>query len=147
MKKSPSLSMHIEPKFNRAANITKRAHKRPSPISIRFSDCQLKDLERHANGQSIGRYIKDYVLDGHRIRAKSEISGSSKDYEALARLLRVLGQSELRTYLCALYELAKAGQFVTDDETTQGLKKAFIEITAMRNDLIAALGLRARKGE
>lgn len=132
---------YIEPKFNGAAS-KKKPLKRPSPISIRFSEAQLAALESHTNGQALGPYIKDYVLRHHSIEVKPRRRGPIKDYDALARLLRGLGKSELRTYLCALYELANEGQLVADAETIDHLKQACEDITAMRRDLVAALGPR-----
>lgn len=147
MIKRSSLPDHIEPKFNASAKIEQKPKKRPSPVSIRFSDKQLAALAPHTNGQALGPYIKEFVLKGHSVRAKSNNGNSVKDYEVLARLLRGLGQSELRTYLCALHELANNGRFIADEETHGQLRQACADIAAMRNDLVSALGLRERRRE
>lgn len=144
MIKRSALPDHIEPGFNRAA---KNKKKRPSPVSIRFSDAQRAALESHTNGQALGPYIKDYVLRGHNAQVRPKNRNPIKNHDALARLLRGLGQSELRTYLCALYELASEGQFTADAETTDKLKQACTDVIAMRSDLVAALGLREGCGE
>lgn len=146
MKRS-SLPDHIERKFNAAVKNGQKSKKRPSPVSIRFSEEQRAVLEPHADGQALGPYIKEFVLKGHSIGTKPNIRNSAKDYEALARLLRCLGQSELRTYLCALHDLAQAGHFVADKETIDQLRQACSDIAAMRNDLVSALGLRERRNE
>lgn len=147
MIKRSSLPDHIEPKFNASAKIGQNPKKRPSPVSIRFSDQQRATLEPHANGQALGPYIKEFVLKEHDVGAKPNSRNTTKDHEMLAQLLRALGQSELRTYLCALHELADAGQFIADEETIDQLRQACADITAMRNDLVTALSLRERRGK
>lgn len=134
-----SLPDHIEPKFNGAA---KKPQKRTPPVSIRFSDTQRSELEVRAKGQPLGPYIRNYVLDGHGFERKKRGQNPIKDHQALARVLRALGKSELGTYLCALHQLTNDGQFIADADTIEGLRKACTDITSLRNDLISALGLR-----
>ncbi|MBG6211966.1 hypothetical protein IWQ49_006665 [Labrenzia sp. EL_126] len=147
MMKRSSLPDHIESKFNAAVKGERKRKKRTSPVSIRFSNEQRAALEPYTNGQALGPYIKENVLQGHNVGAKPNNRNTVRDYEALARLLRALGQSELRTHLCALYELADAGQFVADEETIDQLRQASDHIASMRSDLVSALGLRERSGE
>ena len=123
--------------FNRA--VTKR--KRPSPLSIRFSDTEKLALKEKAGNKPVGRYIRELVLadisdPGRKTRL------SQHDHEAISRLTAKLGQSRISSNLNQLAKLANMGSLPVDDEVTADLNAACTHISEMRSSLLRALGQR-----
>jgi len=131
----------IKPEFARSVVIAaKRAKKRPSPVSVRFSDDERKRLEADANGVPLGTYIKGRVFaDGSEYRGQSVM----RNYEALAQLLATLGRSDLFANLDVLAREIEAGNLTLSPEAEFEIGVACACVLQMRDDLIYALGLRA----
>ena len=130
----------LKPEFARSAAVTKRVKKRPSPVSVRFSDDERNRLVADAGGQPLGAYIKGRVFeDGPGYRGKSVV----RDYEALARLLAGMGQSELLSNLDVLAREIEFGNLALSPEAEFEIGVACACVLQMRDDLIYALGLRA----
>lgn len=110
--------------------------KRPAPFSIRLSDTERAALEREAAGQPLGAHIRAKLLNKRPAAAKS-------DPVMLARILGVLGKSELASRLCLLAVAAESGSLPVDDEVTDDLKQACADVREIRLILIRALGLRS----
>ena len=115
--------------------------KRTPPVSIRFSDAERAALLKHANGEALGPYIKRFVLSRHsakRPRRKSP----TKQHQAIARTLRGLGGSGVSGVLGSLILAFEEGRLMLDRDEERELRRAMAHVTAMRSDLITALGLR-----
>ncbi|MEM9763529.1 MAG: hypothetical protein AAF968_13650 [Pseudomonadota bacterium] len=67
-----------------------------------------------------------------------------KDHEALARVLGRLGRSRLYTDLQRLLLAVEEGRVPLEKDMEAELRTACAEITAMRRDLVTALGLKSR---
>ncbi|MBD8894123.1 hypothetical protein [Roseibium litorale] len=146
MKNRPQVD-NVQPAFASAVGIRRSKAKRPSPVSIRFSNSERAELEERANGQALGPYIKDYVLRGHEAETSGANGKRRSDVEIVARTLRELGRSELHSSLRRIYELAAKGNLAVDDEVVETIEEACAAAIAMRRDLVAFLGPREGKGE
>jgi hypothetical protein len=135
---------HIEPAFNKVAKSSPKP-KRPSPISIRFSDSQKAKLKIQADGQALGPYIKKIVLQELHNSTANAPRMSTTDFEAYARVLSELGRSNLHMSLRTIADRATKGSLDIDDGVIEAIEGACASIVAMRNDLIAFLGLREGK--
>lgn len=65
-----------------------------------------------------------------------------KDYEALGRVLALLGRSNLADDLNTLERDVSNGSVSIDPATALAIKQACIDIHEMRSDLVLALGLK-----
>lgn len=130
----------LSPHFGNAAapDETKVKRKRPAPLSLRLNDRELRALRQAAAGRSMNGYIRERLF--------GELSPSAMavrdDHAALARVLGQLGRSDLFTSLAAIALAAERGRLSMDAETLSTLHDACDAITAMRGDLVIALGLR-----
>ena len=122
---------------------SRRRKKRPSPVSIRFSDEERAFLKPFMHGEAFGPYIKRYVLKGHKIKRKRARIAPSKQDQAIARVLRGLGRSGIAGVLNDLLLAVEEGRLFLDCDDELALRRAACEIASMRNDLVAALGLQS----
>lgn len=124
-------------KFDAVAGGRSKKRNRPPPVSIRFNADEHAALSKKANGETLGRYIKSYVLSGHKTRSKS----ASKEQQTIAKTLRGLGQSGVSGALSTLLLAVEEGRLLIDREDEKALRRAATDVGLMRSDLIAALGL------
>lgn len=117
--------------------------KRSSPLSLRLSDEERTLLEDQAGRQSLGNYIKGRLFDEDTQPRKSKRHRVVKDYEALARVLSALGQTELFSNLSALVEHIENGDVALTSESEEQIGVACACVLLMRDDLVTALGLEA----
>lgn len=116
--------------------------KRPAPFSIRLSDEERACLARKAGNKPLGTYAREKLL-GDAVAARKAVAPTPKlDKVLLARILGVLGKSELASSLCLLAVAAESGSLLLDEETDEQLKEACSDIHDIRLILIRALGLR-----
>lgn len=136
-----SSTSFVQERFDKAVN-GKAERKRPSPVSMRFPEHVEAELRQKANGQSLGTYVRDYVINGHGLEVKTRNRSPIKDHVALARVLSALGRSGLYETLSEIYRLASEGKALTSDETISDIRQVRDDIAVMRQDLIAALNVR-----
>ena len=118
--------------------------KRPSPLSLRLTEEQRAELERRAGRKPLGGYVKECLFDGGGPSKPSRRRASPlKDQQALASALRALGRSELVGKISNLRRASDDGALRLTPEAEQALRQACADISAMRRDLVKALGLRA----
>ncbi|WP_203560992.1 hypothetical protein [Jiella pacifica] len=122
-----------------AANGPKR--KRAAPFSIRLSEEERAQLAREAGGEPLGTYIRVKVLDGSGQR-KRRTGQPIEDRKALARLLGLLGKSELGAHLAELASAARSGSLPVDPETQTQLQETLADVRELRRLLMEALGLQ-----
>ncbi|MDJ1008791.1 MAG: hypothetical protein QNJ13_13325 [Paracoccaceae bacterium] len=115
--------------------------RRASPLSIRLSEDERSQLQALAGRTPLGTYVKACLFDGKTPR-KAPKGNSARDYELLARLLAGLGQTDAFRNLDQLVRMAEDGSLDLSDETVQTILAACVCLSAMRGDLVKALGLR-----
>lgn len=118
---------------------------RPVYVSLRVSPEEKARLKRDAAGMSISAYVREQVFGNaarpRRTRGKFPV----KDYAALAKVLRALGRSNLAQDFDALSWAVDSGSLHLDPESARALRQACADVSAMRRELIIALGLKARR--
>lgn len=126
--------------FTKAAKSPKSSKKRPSPLTLRLSEDELRSIRVAAkeNGLNVSAYIRAKVFN----RAGTRKGGPVRDGEALGRTLGLLGQSEISDSLKTLAYEARCGSLLLDEETQAKIEAAYAHVCTLRKNLIAALGLR-----
>ena len=118
-----------------------RKRRRPEAknFTIRLTDDEKRLLLERAGQAPLGIYIRGLIL-GADVRQKRH-SAPLKDNTALARVLAALGQSRLASNLNQLAKLANIGALPVTPETEAEIRDACAAMSAMRGDLMIALGL------
>lgn len=112
-------------------------------FSLRLTDDERALLQARAGSTPLGAYIRQTLLTNQDrgvrlIRQRSPVA----DHEAISRVLASLGQSRLSSNLNQLAKAVHLGVLPVTPETEQEIAQACAAIGVMRNDLIAALGLK-----
>ena len=117
-----------------------RKGKRPETknFTIRLTDDEKRLLLERAGQVPLGIYVRGLIL-GADVRQKRR-STPLKDNTALARVLAALGQSRLASNVNQLAKLANIGALPMTPETETEIANACAAISAMRRDLLMALG-------
>lgn len=113
-----------------------------SVVSLRVNAEERERLEREAAGMSLGAYIRGRLFDGGFKPRKTRGKFPVKDHQALSRVLRRLGDAHRVRDFEVLTDAASDGRLLLSIETDAALRRACRDISAMRADLIAALGLK-----
>jgi hypothetical protein len=113
---------------------------RGAPFSLRLSEQERADLKAQADGEPLGYYIKSRLFTGaaHRSRAKRV------DREALGKVLGALGQSRISQNLNQIAKAANIGALPVTPDLLKELHQTCAELKSLRQDIMAALGLRSR---
>ena len=117
---------------------------RPVYVSLRVTPEEKARLTRDAAGMSISAYVRERLLGEAACPRKTRGKFPVKDHEALAKVLRALGRSNLAQEFDALSRGVRDGSVHLDPESARALREACAAISAMHRDLITALGLKAR---
>lgn len=128
--------------FSNAAQSATTEKKRHSPLTLRLSEHEFRVVRAAAKerGLSVSAYVRAKVFGNSGVRKGTPV----KDREALGRLLGLLGQSGIADHLKALAHEAQCGSLLVDEKTQAKIEAACEHVSAIRNDLVAALGLRER---
>ena len=114
-------------------------------VSLRVTFAEKERLERDAIGMSRSEYIRERLFgtsaQPHKPRGKHPI----KDYEALGRVLGLLGRSQLANDLNELNWSVENGAIKIDAATALAIKMACTDVAAMRAELVIALGLKTER--
>lgn len=127
-------------KFNELSAKKAAKEKYPPPFSLRLTYGERARLEAQAGDLPLGAYIRDRLLGDDAAPRKRRGNSPVKDKEALAQVLGALGQSRLASNLNQLAKAVNTGSLPVTPETESDLQKAFADVSAMRNDLLRALG-------
>lgn len=123
----------LQNKFETAVNPKpKPRRRRLSPLSIRVTEDEKRQLEKLAGDQSINAYVRSKILGD-----KSKRNAPCR--ETLARLLARMGETEIGPSLRTLARSAEIGALIVDAETKAQLNTALVAIITMRTELIKAL--------
>ena len=143
-------SSHLQA-FEEAARKPAKARKKlPPPVSIRFSEEERARLVRDAGKLSLSAYIRRMLFgDNVAVRRPRYLIRQQRpglDDEALARLLGMLGRSELGTSMIAIAMAARSGALPVEPELSEKLEAACTDIRHMRKALIIALRINSEDG-
>lgn len=112
-------------------------------VSLRVNAEERERLERAAAGLSLGAYIRERLFDGNLKPRKARGRFPVKDHQALSRVLRRLGDTHRLHDFEVLTDAASDGRLLLSIETDAALRQACLDISAMRADLVTALGLKS----
>ncbi|MEM7060802.1 MAG: hypothetical protein AAF557_24750 [Pseudomonadota bacterium] len=128
----------LDHNFNElAAGKTEAKKKREAPFSLRLSFAEKTALKKLAGDAPLGAYIKAVLSDA--IHQGKQVS-ATLDSESLGRVLGALGKSRLSQNVNQLAKAVNTGTLPVTPETERDLKKACVDIAAMREELMHALG-------
>ncbi|MFA6965266.1 hypothetical protein [Bosea sp. (in: a-proteobacteria)] len=126
--------------FNRTAAVLKRPA--PSPrLTLRFTQDEIQRLQSAAGSMTLSAYIRRQIFGSTTAARKLTTRRPQADQQALARLLGRLGQSGIPENIARLAQDSRAGCLAIDEETEASIREACAFVRAMRDDLVAALGL------
>lgn len=111
-----------------------------APFSLRLTPEERTALDKLADGQPLGAYIKD-ALFNREVRPRTRGAKPVRDKAALARLLGLLGASRISQNINQLARAANTGSLPVNADVHQALLESCAAIHAMRNLLLTALGL------
>ena len=114
--------------------------KSPPPFSLRLTAAERARLENDAAGKTLGAYIRERLFGKDAAPRQRRGSSPVKDHEALGRVLGALGQSRLSSNLNQLAKAVNTGSLPVTPETEAELKEACREVSALRDELLRALG-------
>ncbi|SMC37248.1 hypothetical protein SAMN06297251_101470 [Fulvimarina manganoxydans] len=117
-----------------------KAAKYPSPFSLRLTYAEKAQLLAEAGRKPLGVYIRERLFGQNAVPRKRQGNSPVKDHEALARVLAALGQSRLSSNLNQLAKAVNTGSLPVTPETEADLQQACRDISALRADLLRALG-------
>jgi hypothetical protein len=112
------------------------------PFSIRLTDGEKAALQAKAGRVPLGAYARKVLLGGHAENRDAAGPAPRVDAALLARMLSMLGESNLAGNLNTLARHAEAGALIGDEATVTRLHDACNALVAMRLLLLHALGKR-----
>lgn len=121
--------------------------KAPTPLSLRLTPIERKELETAAGGQSLSGYIRSRLFAAN-IEAPGDtdtirLSGKARQ-QLLARILGEVGRSELSRSMAEFAEAARIGVLPLSPDVIAEIRGACTHIRDIRTMLIRALGLSAK---
>lgn len=130
--------------FAKAAEFkTKGVPKQTTTLTVRLTYEERRRLERLAGDRPISALVRSRLF-GKSGSRKAKVRRTTPDNAALAQVLAALGRSNLSVDLNTIVWAVDAGKLSLDLKSLALVRQACIDIAAMRQDLIAALGLSAR---
>jgi len=122
--------------------------KKASPrITLRLADEEREILRKRAGRLSVSAYIRQCLFGKDTTLRKTRNPDAVKDSHALARLLGLMGKTRIADNLESLAREARSGAILLDDVTLRQIDEACRLVRAMRDQLVAALGLIESKKE
>lgn len=123
--------------------MTKQIKKRTagrSAVSVRLTPEERAVLDRDAGTETLSDHIRARLFgDTQRVSTDAR-------QKMLAQILAQLGKAEIAQAMAELTELARLGLLSDDADTLRALTQAQAEFSALRCDLLRALGLRPKSG-
>lgn len=120
---------------------SKGTSRRGSPFSIRLSEAERARLLREAGGMPLGTYVKSKVL-GTSPERTAPRGLAVQDRLALAKVLAILGRSDLSSSLTIIAEAASTGSLLVSPELESEILLALQDVRTVRVLVMRALGLR-----
>ncbi|MEP5729631.1 MAG: hypothetical protein ABJL67_09660 [Sulfitobacter sp.] len=116
--------------------------KRVAPVSVRLSAEERAMLEEQAGGLSLSAHIRERLFGEEVKPRKSRRRTPVKDHKSLAKVLRLLGETNLARDLESLQWSVEEGQVCLSAKSEELLRLACVAVIEMRKDVLRALGLR-----
>ena len=113
----------------------------PPPFSLRLNNQERRELNRLADGQPLGEFIRDAIFT-QGMRPAVSRKPSIADRKLFAQLLGARGKSRLASNINQLAKAANSGSLPVNMEVIEGLNDAVKAIKWMRVTLIRAMGLK-----
>lgn len=99
----------------------------PPPFSVRLTEQERAELTKLADGQPLGQFIKDAILQ-NGVRPPPSRKPRIQDQKLLAKLLGALGQSRIASNINQLAKAANSGSLPVNEEVLQSLHDAVAAI-------------------
>jgi len=133
--------------FQAAAEPSSKPKKSLPPFSIRFTEEERAQLERDAGALSLAAYMRLKLFnDGEPDNSKRNKTRKQRtpsiEIAMISQLLGALGQSRLSSNLNQIAKAANMGALPVSSELESELHQACADIAAMRQSLIATLGIK-----
>jgi hypothetical protein len=123
-------------------SVAGEGRKKSAPrITLRLSEEELNRLQDVAAGMTLSAYVRERLFGKTASLRKVRNPSPVKDQQALARVLGLLGQSEIAASLRTLAYEARCGSILLDDVTFAKIDAACAHVANMRLHLVSALGL------
>jgi hypothetical protein len=126
--------------FNKIAAKKAGPAKYPAPFSLRLTHEERTRLLADAGRKSVSAYIRERLFGEDAAPRKGSRRLPVKDHEALGRVLGALGGSRLSSNLNQLAKAVNTGSLPATPDTEKELREACKAVTAMRDELMRALG-------
>ncbi len=113
------------------------------PFSLRLTAKERAQLEQRAGNVALGCYIRECLFE--QSKKKRHLSRSqfpTKDKQALARVLALLGKSGLGENMTKLAEAARIGALPVSQENENCLREACADIATIKHHVMKALGIQ-----
>ena len=145
MKRSGTPQLRIIPIFQTASLGQSRGGRRRSPrITLRLTEAEHARLTELAAGKTFSAYIRQSLFGKEATPRKNYRPPATKQNEALAEVLGVLGQTRIASNLNQMAHHANRGTLAMDQATETEIRAACAQIAWIRVKLIEALGLKAQ---
>jgi len=138
--------------FSSAAAPELAKTKSPPPFSIRFTDEERAQLNRDAGTLSLAAYMRlklfaDCENTPKLRKLTRKIAQPSAELAVLGHMLGGLGKSRLASNLNQIAKAANMGALPVTPELEGELSEACADVRAMRQSLVAALGIKPEDGQ
>lgn len=120
--------------------------KQTAPFSLRLTTEERAYLNQMAGNRPLGGYIRERLLGENGDKRRS-FRKPRTDEVQVARVLAELGRSRLASNLNQLAKSANIGTLDVNDDIESQLIEACAAVQSMRENLIAALGLKVEDGQ
>lgn len=131
---------NLSPNFNGLAAGKPAKKKYPPPFSLRFTHEERERLDAERGRKPLSAHIREQLFGDDAAPRKRRGNSPVADTEALGRVLGALGQSRLSANLNQLAKAVNTGSLPVTPETESDLREACREVSALRADLLRALG-------
>lgn len=123
--------------------MNKSTQHKTRPFSLRLTVKERVQLEKRAGSVALGHYIRECLFEqGKDNRRSSRAQFPTKDKQALARVLALLGKSTLGDNMTKLAEAARIGALPVSEEIELQLDKACSDIAIIKHHVMKALGIQ-----
>ncbi|MEW7009635.1 hypothetical protein [Lentilitoribacter sp. EG35] len=120
--------------------MTKKRNTQTKPFSMRLTFEERANLESRAGKKSLAEFVRSKLFN------KDEIENRKEKYKGrteCAKILGLLGRSEIAKNLNELSRAAKSGSLIVSPDTQVMLDQSIADIHIMRNALLNELGVQS----
>lgn len=131
--------------FSTATGLVQKAARRSKPktgvsVTLRLTAAEKEVLQRDAGQLTLSSHIRTRLFGAKGKRGPDRLP--SVDSKALARVLGILGQSNIAANLTALATAARSGTLENGPALLAVIERACADIRLMRAELLIALGVK-----